>query len=35
MSEDEQIESLEKILSKLDVKDLESVNRILYGNGCR
>lgn len=35
MSGKEEIESLEKLLSKLDVKDLESVNKILYGIGCR
>ncbi|KRT85503.1 hypothetical protein AMK59_438 [Oryctes borbonicus] len=34
MSDKHEIESLEKILSKLDVKDLESVNKILYGTGC-
>ncbi|KAK9751685.1 Carbon-nitrogen hydrolase [Popillia japonica] len=34
MSGKEEIESLEKLLSKLDVKDLESVNKILYGIGC-
>ncbi|KAI4454409.1 nitrilase [Holotrichia oblita] len=34
MSGKEEIQSLEQLLSKLDVKDLESVNKILYGTGC-
>ncbi|GJQ81336.1 hypothetical protein Trydic_g20548 [Trypoxylus dichotomus] len=34
MGDKQEIESLEKILSKLDVNDLESVNKILYGTGC-
>lgn len=35
MAENQEIESLESILSKLETKDLGNVTKILYGSGCR